>query len=341
MFLYIFRWLTEDQISPFVMILLSDVNSLFMLATFYVLSRGSNVTLQSPGQLLLVFVVIMAGVISVDLLLYKLSEFVFPSFPLLFIRPWSVALAVSAPYMIGRAFKKRYGTNSVWVFGVAYALCQPLAYGAIFFPTDVDHRKIVVCIQNEKKEDLSPAAQSLLTPHIERDMSRVANDHGLYLVRIPEPSSDGMRTKWSDIDVILDAAVSEGLVRAWIQLKFESMLFTLLATLKVLFCAHIMLHIQRVPSKIRVPTLEDNTAPGFQNTKPWDCLIEGYKYWFFSLLVVAASMVGILLVLHGFDVKVTAVFAVVGVLISSMLYFMRGNRTLAQWQPNARRRRSG
>ncbi len=124
------------------MTVLSDLNSLCLLLAFYGLSRGRSASIEAAKA---------AGPIAVFVLLAIVGMYWITSGLVtdkndfsLFLIPWSIGLAMFAPFALGRAFRLRYGTNTAWILGTVYALLQPFAYGIALSATPVGVATVIV-----------------------------------------------------------------------------------------------------------------------------------------------------------------------------------------------------
>lgn len=303
--LFLFRldssqgWIGSDEASLF----LSDCNSLFFLACFFVLSRGHSVTSDhTGGQIALAMGAVLAVAAVFAFLLCLLAHFFLgPEYRCVYLNFWSVALSVMAPVMLGRAFVKRFGTRSLWGVAIVYALFQPIAYGTRFFPEA--HKRLEVCLPDRVLVDIQEKQRLVLstsaTPGIAPDVRRYT------VTEFAKLSEDDMHT-------IASNATGPGSFVAWLRLRGSSVLFSVLAILKLVFAALFLQQIQRV-----APGTE-STVKEFGEEKWLDMDPEGRKWLFFSILA-CALLLGGLGILYHFDITLAAVYAGLTVFVGAVM----------------------
>jgi hypothetical protein len=103
-----------------------NLNSVFLLLTYFAITRGTEYTPQrAMRDGILLCISIVAACLPLYLLFYGLH---FPVFAYRLHAMWSLSLAVLTPVLVGWAFQLRFNTRIVLLVGLAYGFIQPAVY---------------------------------------------------------------------------------------------------------------------------------------------------------------------------------------------------------------------
>lgn len=121
----------NDDSFDLLMVLFSDMNSMCLLIAAWTLMRGHVVTVRFQRRARCFILGIALG----DLILWHAGSWIQTGAPRTFyLQHLSMVIAMTAPFLFGRAVRHVYATNTLWILALAYAALQPAAYGLVFLP---------------------------------------------------------------------------------------------------------------------------------------------------------------------------------------------------------------
>jgi len=115
---------------PVLLTIISDINTILVILTYFALTRGRECTL-SQMAFLAIEIAVIACCIDGAFVAFSIAGKSPGALADLQAR-WSLALAVIGPLLFGWACSLRFGTAWVLTVGVLYAAFQPVAYHVVF-----------------------------------------------------------------------------------------------------------------------------------------------------------------------------------------------------------------
>jgi len=286
--------------------LLSDWQSLFLFVASYAIVRAGDpdVTPRSLGRNLVMLII---AALLLDAFLYVNGLLVagFRNGDSL-LRPWSMAISVFAPFAFGLALKLRYKSNWVLFWTGIYAFAQPFAYGAAF---DATGGRVVEIIVSSKPALLPP-----LLPFVELvDEDATATSYTYWIRR----EAGGMRMTGREVRDVLALFKSQmetiAYWTAYVQLRYEEVIFGFLAVMKLILCATIVFYI-----RIAQPDMEPNvrvSAPATERKS----LVDSWNVYFRWFVGAAALMLATVIWVHGAAVSVVIGSAAFVAIVAAIL----------------------
>lgn len=321
----------EGHFLSVVELMLSDLNSLCILYVFYLVSRGP-IPEDDEATVQRLFVAIGCGIFALDgAWVFLGSKLLAASRPAVFLRSSSMCLAIGCMFMLGRALKARFGTNSVWVLTLAYSVLQVFAYGANALPDDPAHRQILV--------HASDAQVASVPQRFASHVVDVASD---------PPSGGGPQARRRQVLQVVESAAGREVLApeevneiltalavplvSWprLQLCFDSMLFSLLAIMKLLIGMNVFAQMQRVPPPIGADRLPMHEHRWTSLMGPLDGVggVKEFKIYYWGCAALALLVFVVAVYVHanlvcpiGLGAYLAGVF--------SVLYGLRGNKTVS------------
>lgn len=317
--------------------ILSNLNSATLFLAYYALTRGEALKLPLFRNIcLLLPLFVLAFDLSVFFLGSTLTNSIRPD---IFLYPWSVSAAMFAPFVLGRAFRHRYGTFSVWVLGCTYAVLQPFAYGtALAYPPahegltlkeelefkDLEGQYVVEQIDGTGGSPLyrytiyGKLGSSYLDVPAKLELDHLLPDG--YVIETELSRSDGTepetfyryrftresrRKRLTGRQILaLSRALAEQLplltvLRVYLQLRLDDVVFYALVLLKLALGATVIATIQAEP------TNSANVVSSYKIPKPWNNLVESWKWFYYPPLFILAALLLGSFVAYGVDVGST------------------------------------
>lgn len=303
------QWLNWDRHTIRMVVgMLSNQNSVWLLFSSYALACGHT---WSRNRLTRAAVLVAVLILAFDVALTALGcVMTNGEHPNVFLLPWSAGLSILTPVVLGCAFVCRYKTTSVLFISVFYAALQPFAYGALYLPAN---RTIRITLA-------SPVA---LEPRHKDFIDVVNRGDGQREYRIPRCVGPNDLTGVEARAVLRKLRTQSGFVkyaRAWLQLRFEDLVFSLLALMKLLWASQVIATVRNCPTDVRcVLRCCERPVPGTSLVIQW-------KWFYWPLVFVAVVFLCCTLWFYGID------FVVVLVLVQSVLALTlivgRGGRPL-------------
>ncbi|MEE9128848.1 MAG: hypothetical protein V3T84_02440 [Phycisphaerales bacterium] len=284
------------------------MNSVCLVLVFYGLTRGDSLdrrTYRRAGYVLAIFVLVFDGLLLLAGWLVTDTED-----PDIFLQPWSVAAAMFAPFVVGRAFKLRYSTNSVWVLGCVYALAQPLAYGTAFALTEDRAVRVAVHQPISFSQPVKPfVSVSEDSDGVVYQIQRKSDGHVL----------TGRETR-KIIDELKPYVETVSLIRLYVQLRFEDLVFGALALLKLGWAATAIAFLRVAPVDLK-PNIRPCTRP-----EAGSSLFDNWKWFYWSHILALGFIFFVIGKYHGLDAMV--LHLILTVLIVVAMHLVRRGRPL-------------
>lgn len=108
-------------------LIFDNLNSIFLLVVYIVITRGREVTARQAGTLV-VCIILSIGILYGSVYFIFNYFYVVPKFAYEIHRSFSMCIAVFTPILVGWAFNLRFKTSVVLVIGCLYGLIQPVIY---------------------------------------------------------------------------------------------------------------------------------------------------------------------------------------------------------------------
>lgn len=283
----------SDDIS-FLTILLSDFNSavlcLVALTIFFgVFEQGRSIR----------FIIVLVVLVLVDGLLWLAgSQASNDKNQLAFLGPWSTGLAMFAPVAVGYAFKLRYGGTTTFLLACVYAFLQPFAYGSAFTESISGYAT------------LHSKAKITISDEFDAHVTEIANTGGGFSYELKtSDSSFRNRLTGEQIRELIEQFPSKNIGvlaghRAYLQLRFDDLLYVFLALLKLFWGAALTWNMISAPESMK--SVVNGCA---QSTRK---LSAPYGRFVLSFQVVAAAVVAwAIFKIHGIEIfSIAAVFGI-------------------------------